>query len=192
MIGHVITAQEVKARWAFSEITSSRFGVFYRRLLPSSLYDFAKSGGAFANVDEAEWVNLEKALKTVRPAGFVDNITGVAGAAQYECVGWSVGDLLNCTTLPVFGEVPYWQFLVLPPKQDERTGKTQSTDPRSLSHTISFDPSFQVQEPLIAIGLSDKKMLFEGYLRSILWLRNPQEPLIAWFPKRQAGHPNTT
>jgi hypothetical protein len=136
----------------------------------------------FESVSPSDWPVLVAALERARPNGFVDNID-TCGAPQYICAEWSPSDLLQTITLPVFGGLPYPIFLARPPGTD-RNGNVDPYDPRYVNHRIPLDPDFAHFDPLIAIIFDGKKMLIEGYLRSILWLRNPKAPLWVWVPKR--------
>lgn len=176
----VITAEEVKARWAYCEITSDRFGKTYKTNLPPSVYDAAVDGVPFAQVPGSEWPGLIVALKIARNPGFIDNID-TCGAPNYVCTEWQVPDLLSCWTLPCFYQARYFEFLARPPGKDA-AGNPDDADPRFKSHLIPFDPNFKLEEPLIAILMNRAPMLIEGYLRSILWLRNPVYPLRVWMP----------
>jgi hypothetical protein len=177
----VITSEEVKARWAYAEINSQRFGGTYEANLPSDVYASAMGRVPFENLSSEVWPALLAALKQARNPSFIDKIDAF-GAPTYECVEWQVVDLLNCSTLPCFGGMTYWKFLAMPPAVDA-AGNLDRGDPRFVSHRIPFDPSYSIQEPLIAIVVSGRPMLIEGYLRSLLWLRNPIRPFLMWLPK---------
>ena len=180
--GMVITAEEVKARWAYGEIPSARFGTTCKTNLPASVHDAAVNCGIrFSQVSASEWPGLIAALKIARPSRFVDNID-TFGAPNYVCVSgrslicWVAGRSLasiKCSTSP---------------SSLARLGKTQPVTLTTLtrasktSHLIPFDLNFKLEEPLIAILVDHAPMLIEGYLRSILWLRNPVYPLRVWVP----------
>jgi hypothetical protein len=181
MKGRVISAEEAKARWAYTEINSERFGRTYETDLPAELFKGAKDGVPFERIAAIHYPILIAALKRSRNAGFIDKVDRW-GAPIYECVEWQVTDLLNSTTIPAFGRVPYFVFLARPPGKDAR-GNPRAADPRHKSHFIPFDPAFEPREPLIAIAVDNAPMLIEGYLRSILWLRNPARRLPVWLPK---------
>jgi len=176
----VIAAEEVKARWAYCEITSERFGGTYRTTLPGSVWAAAVSGAPFSQVPASEWPRLIAALKIARNSEFIDCIDRF-GAPRYLCVEWEVPRLLSCLTLPCFGQAQYFRFLALPPRQDA-VGNPDNNDPRLRSDVIPFNTTLALKEPLIAILANGAPMLLEGYLRSILWLRNPVHPLPVWVP----------
>lgn len=184
MKGKIIAAEEVKARWGYAEVNSERFGQTYKANLPPDVFRAAKDGVAFDQLAAADHPALVAALKNARPAEFVDNIDQW-GAPRYECVEWLPNDLLNSITIPVFDCIPYFAFLARPPKMDAQ-GNPDNGDPRHASHRIPFNQNFEPMEPLIAISINGHHMLLEGYLRSILWLRQPTNPLLVWVPKAAA------
>jgi hypothetical protein len=174
--GTVITADEVKARWGYAEITSERFGKSYKKNLPEKVYRAATNGEPFSNVPSSEWQHLIAALIAARNADFIGSIDRF-GAPKYVCGEWEADTLLKCRTLHCFGAVRYFQFVARPPE------KGDEYDPRSKSHQIPFDDKFKIEEPLISILVDGSPTLIEGYLRSILWLRNPEALLRIWVPK---------
>ena len=182
IIGTIATAQEVKARWAYSEMSSERFGKNYIGQTPAHLNKLSTSHASFSQVSQQDWPILVALIEIHgRNKVFVDNID-VHGAPQFICAAWDVLDLLNCWTLPTFGRVPYPAFLSRPPST-VAAGGVDDADPRYRAQGIPFDPKFIQSEPAIVIrpGL---EMLLEGYLRSILWLRcnDPNMPFLVWLP----------
>jgi hypothetical protein len=138
----------------------------------------------FGSVGREHWPTLVSALQRARSREFVDCID-TFGAPQYRCAEWSVSDLLHSTVLPTLGFVPYAVFLARPVMR-RPDGAIDDVDPRHVSQTMPFDPKFAPSSPLIAIAIDGKPMLIEGYLRSILWLRNPVTPLPVWVPEAAA------
>jgi hypothetical protein len=178
MAGRIATAREVKARWAFSEVTSERFGGPYGSSLSQPVHQRIVAGCEFAEVDYGDWDDLIRGLNTARNDQFTENVDR-HGPDGYVCADWSAEKLLATLVIPNFGEgLRYRQFLTMFPMSHPQTGAIDLHDPRFRSWAIpvSSTPS-QQREPLIAIGGDPDHMLLEGYLRSILWLRNPAEPL---------------
>jgi len=171
---------EVKARWAYGEINSTRFRAHYPRVLAPTILQLAASKAPFSAVQHQAWPSLVAALKGARNPRFVDNLDQ---ASFYECSAWTIQDLLNATTIPNFRSLPYWKFLAFPPELPG--SQIVLSDPRQAAHAIPYDPDFRVQEPLISIVQGEQKILLEGYLRSILWLRNPIHDLLIWVPRQQ-------
>lgn len=182
MKGTIISAAEVKARWAYGEVTSDRFGAAYATHLPSDLFQRATAGRPFSEVPASEWPALIDVLENhARNKQFVDCID-TFGAPQYVWEEWNVTQLLNSVVIPAFQSSPYLLFLARPPAATN--GVVDTTDPRHKSYSIPFDPDFFPGEPLTVIQVQSSYMLFEGYLRSILWLRNPTKPLPVWLPRK--------
>jgi hypothetical protein len=178
------SVEEIKARWAFAEITSSRFGIGFKSALPPSILDLAHAGKPFSRVAKHEWQTLIAALDRVRPHGFTDSLNG---SSAYVWSSWSATDLMDCLTIPNFQGVRFSAFLARPPNTD-LAGNADTKDPRFVSAGLAFDPGFSVREPVIAILYGQQHMLLEGYLRSILWLRNPMlPPLPIWVPETGSG-----
>ncbi|WP_407193808.1 hypothetical protein [Bradyrhizobium sp. STM 3566] len=75
MKGSIITAEEIKARWAYAEVTSERFGKAYAQHLPPQLFHDAHMGKPFAAVAQTDWKLLIDVLENyARNKGFIDNI----------------------------------------------------------------------------------------------------------------------
>lgn len=182
MLGTTATAEEVKARWAYSEISSSRFGKYYIGHTPAHLEALAKTSAPFSQVSSQDWPTLVSLIETYgRNKLFVDNID-IHGSPRFVCTAWGIQELLNSWTVPAFGQLPYPVFLSRPPARNA-TGGVDDADPRYCAQSIPFDPNFKQTEPAIIIK-PGVNMLLEGYLRSILWLRlnDPNTPFLVWLP----------
>jgi hypothetical protein len=183
MKGQTATAREIKARWAFSEVFSDRFGGPYSLVLPQKLFDQVKSGCNFSEIQESYWDNLIQGLNTARNAQFTGNID-VHGPSGYVWVEWSVEDLMNARVIPHFGQnLRYREFLTMFP-MSQKTGALDLGDPRfKVWGTPVEGTPFEQTEPLISIKVGSDHMLIEGYTRSILWVRRPAGPLLMWVPR---------
>ena len=151
-----------------------------RGFLGESISGLALRGEPFEQVAQEDWASLVIALWSVRPAEIIETHLKPE-IATYVCVEWSASDLLSCRTLPGFGATAYYRFLALPARK-RRDGSIDPDDPRHVASTIPFEPAYTVTGPLIAIEQNEIPILFEGYLRSILWLRAPEHPLPVWMP----------
>ncbi|MCB2059177.1 MAG: hypothetical protein R3E09_13145 [Novosphingobium sp.] len=180
MEGRVATVEEVKARWAYAEVKSTRVGISYEPCLSPGRIERARQGDPFEDIPRDEWPSLVSALAQARPSRFVEQIH-IYGADHYECVHWRPSDLLNCLTLPIFGLVPFYRFLAMPYRMDDE-GNPRRDDPRYVAANLPYDDAFTVEGPIIVVRDKGHDMLLEGYLRSILWLRNPGRPLAVWLP----------
>jgi hypothetical protein len=181
MKGRTATAREIKARWAYSEVLSDRFGDPYSLILDGPLLDQIKDGCAFSEIDEGYWDLLILGLNTARSPRFSGNID-TCGPNGYVCVEWSVEDLLNSRVLPHFGlGLCYREFLTLLPTSAEPC-VIDPADPRLKAWMTPLQPAFAQNEPLISIRIGADLMLIEGYARSLLWFRSPTKPLLIWQP----------
>jgi hypothetical protein len=182
MEGQTATAREIKARWAFSEVLSDRFGGPYSTVLAQPLYNQVAGGCNFSDIQESHWDNLIQGLNTARNAGFTENIDA-HGPSGYVCVEWSIEDLMNAKVIPNFGRgLCYREFLTMFP-MSQPTGALDLSDPRfkAWGTPVKAAPFVQT-EPLISIKVGSDHMLIEGYKRSILWVRSPAKPLLMWVP----------
>lgn len=184
MIGSIVTREELLARWAFAETRSSRFGPRMRRAMSHALQECLARVTTFGDVAQSDWQDLIRAVTATRkePSALFD--LG-PGADRFVCGKWTATELLNCMTLPVLGSTSFFRLLALPPFRT----KDRSIHPNDLRHAASeipFDQHFTVVEPVIAIPSGERPMLIDGYLRSILWLRNPVGHLPVWLPELPA------
>jgi len=180
MRGQTATAREIKARWAFSEVLSDRFGGPYSIVLPQPLYNQVAEGCNFSDIPESDWDSLIQGLNTARSAKFTA-IIDAFGLGGYVCAEWSVEDLMNAKVIPKFGEgLCYREFLTTYPTS-QLTGALDLNDPRFRAWGTPVDAASFVQtEPLISIKTGSDYMLIEGYTRSILWVRSPGKSLRMW------------
>jgi hypothetical protein len=180
MQGTVIGIEELKARWAYTEITSSRYGGFYRQRLGAAVVDLADRSTRFGDLPRSELPELAAALEAVRPPAFVDLVRRY-GADRYECVHWRLSQVLNCRTLPQYGTVPFYTFLAQPMARDA-ANEPRRSDPRYVANAVPESEVSAVAEPAIAVVIGKHPILVDGYLRTILWLRKPGDALPVWVP----------
>jgi hypothetical protein len=180
MKGQMATAREVKARWAFSEVCSDRFGGPYSAILAPPLYHQVTGGCHFEDLPESCWDNLIQGLNTARQESFT-GIIDAFGLGGYVCMEWSVEDLMNARVIPKFGEgLCYREFLTMSP-MSQLAGALDLCDPRFRAWATPVKAASFVQtEPLISIKAGADHMLIEGYARSILWVRSPGKSLLMW------------
>jgi hypothetical protein len=98
MIGEPITTRIAKARWAWSEMTSPRFGKKYPALGHDAvrLQDLAKASAAFTSLPDSD-VDILVKLIEVRQPGFMSAFDNVS---EFICVPWTKQDLLASITIP--------------------------------------------------------------------------------------------
>ena len=176
--GQIATSKEVKARWGFGEVLSEEFGSPYKNILPANVYDHIRKGNSFDDLDPNHWDILIQGLNTARLPSFTDGIDQY-GSNGYICTEWSIDDLMKAKVIPMFGQVLYREFLTLPPERTKE-GILNPADPRCRVWGVSLQPAFVQGEPLITVLIGAEHLLVEGYTRSLLWLRNPTNPLLVW------------
>jgi hypothetical protein len=188
-VGTLATSVEVKARWAYSEISSLRFGNKYVGHGTEHLRGLALAGAPFSDVDPSDWSVLVAMVGQGRNKEMIDSID-VFGAPCFRCGSWRVDDLLNVQTLPLFGHLPYSVFLTRNPGAVLRNGipAFDEADPRVVAWSIDPSQPFEQIEPVIVIRVQGRPLLLDGYLRSLLWFRrnDPAKPLLAWLPATNA------
>jgi hypothetical protein len=182
LIGRTATAREIKARWAFNEVLSDRFGGIYDTMLSPLLLTRIRQGCEFGEVAPEHWSSLVEGLNKARNAEFTA-IVDAFGLNGYVCTAWSVEDLMNAKVLPAFGQgLAYREFLTMFPVS-KASGAIDPRDPRFKAWETPVKRAPFVQtEPLIAINVGCDHMLIEGYTRSILWLRSAVKSLLMWVP----------
>jgi hypothetical protein len=188
-IGTLATSIEVKARRAYSEISSLRFGSKYVGRGSEHLRRLALAGVPFSDVDPGDWSVLVSMAEQGRNKEMIDSIDAF-GAPSFRCESWRVEDLLNVQTLPLFGHLSYSAFLTRNPCAVLRNGipAFDEADQRVIAWSIDPAQPFEQIEPVIVIRVQDKPLLLDGYLRSVLWFRksDPAKPLLAWLSTTNA------
>lgn len=175
-----ISADELKARWAYSELRSSRQSHNYSAVLSPSIRNMAKQSQPFEIVGRAHWGELIAALHRVRGTKFADTVQRCS-EGRYRREFWTPSALLSCRTLPEYNWVPFFSFLAQPICRDA-DGKARRDDPRTASNTIQADVAFNPAEAAIAVRVGGQLVLIDGYLRAIVWLRHPENPFPVWTP----------
>jgi len=176
----VISVAEIKARWAYSEIISSRLGLTYRNHVSADIFKLAVRRKPFDAVPQALWPGLISALLTVRPPQFV-SLVDQYGTGAFARAEWSPSTLLSCQTLPQYQMVPFFSFLAHPVARDSK-GNLAGGDPRYEANRTR--PGCDVGQAELAIaGMANgRPILLDGYLRAILWLRQPVASFPVWVP----------
>ena len=186
MIGVHATAHEVKARWAYHELISDRFGKQYIGAGPKHIHDMAAAKDPFSVLMPADHDELIKMLerRDVALASRVDS------SPTYRCEAWTKGQLAHAWALPVFDApakknlVPYFDFYIGTPNTGPG-GTVEDNDPRVVARSIPHGTPFdQAHEPVVIVGKQANYVLLKGYLRSILFMRagHLSQRLLAWVP----------
>jgi hypothetical protein len=187
-VGQVATTHEVKARWAFAEMKSIRFGDAYPN---SDLKQKAVDGVPFCELTLDEHNELVTQLHTHARGDFSHSVDG---CLEYICEGWSKSQLLQAWALPAFhpqGQnqcIPYSVFHTSPSLTDS-SGNPQPSDPRSQPLAAE---AFGASEPGIVVDLplnhpllpTGGSVLLEGYGRSRHFMNDPSaERFLVWRPR---------
>ena len=187
MIGVHVTAHQVKARWAYHELISARFGKNYLGAGPKHIHDMAAAKNPFSVLTPADHDELVKMLERGRHPEFTSYVDG---SPMYRCEAWTKGQLAHTWALPVFDApakkklVPYYDFYIGTPNTGAG-GTAEDSDPRVAARTIPQGTPFnQAHEPVVIVGKPDQYVLVEGYFRSILFMRfgDLSQRLLAWVP----------
>jgi hypothetical protein len=185
VIGLRTTAQEVKARWVYGELTSRRFGRRYPGG-PQHIYDLAMAKNPFPALTASDQAELVKMFDRARP----ERAAEVDRSELYRCEAWTKGHLAQCWALPEFNPptrrhpIPYYDFYLAAPNANARGG-IEEEDPRAEAMRIpSGTPFNQFHEPAVVVGSLGDYHLIEGYLRSILFMRagDLSQRLLVWVP----------
>jgi hypothetical protein len=161
---------EVKARWAYSELSSSRAGAVYRRYELDGLDRMAAQSVGFDQLGRAQRMRLANVLDAVR--------TQLAEMADmhhsYVLDAWSKGRLAQAFAVSHFntpsriGHLPFLDFLNRAPEAGP-DGAPDGGDPRVVADRVtdSAMPEWG------AIAVSDfPNLLIDGYLRAVLFMRH--------------------
>jgi hypothetical protein len=186
-IGQIADAAEVKARWAYAEMRSSRFRHLFATGDYEDLLQKAAAGIAFCQLDAVERRRLQAALQVAKTGPYIESVDGSADA--YECKAWSEDDLMNAWALSLFNLpeksqcIPFRDFYRVEPNTDAWL-LLDDGDPRVAVRAVPTAVPYQQSEPVIIIGRAGEYLLLEGYLRSLLFMKSPDpsKRLLAWVP----------
>lgn len=178
LIGKSIDRNELKARWAYAELASSRFGNSFKKADPDPLFQKAVSSVHFETLSHPEKSDL-----IVRLDSHHDR-KGLAPAlnrfATFRCVEWTRSELLRAFCVPGLNWTSLSQYPTLPPSFNQLLTSIEPTD------------RFAQGEPIIVIPFNDGvhigDLLLEGTRRSVLFLRLPAtDPtkIFVWYPETE-------
>lgn len=181
--GTVATTEEVRARWAFGEMLSDRFGAKYVPHAPAHLLASAQRGEAFSTVDQKHWATLSTLLDKARPAEYLhrDLLTW----RRFKCAYWTQADLDGALAIHAFNKqqgipLPYAEFFQRTP--DTGLNQTaENSDPRVQAFRT---PDTLQSQPAVAVLCNSRYLLVDGYLRSIIFRRqrDPNLRFAVWVP----------
>jgi hypothetical protein len=179
-VAEVVQAHIVKARWAYSELASPRFGPGYAGSGPQHLFDAANAGKPFSILTAADHSELVRMLNIRRPQ-FAANVDA---SPLYFCVELTRGQVAQLWALPTFGPpncpaIPFMDFFL----NTYGVGNVSSAaDPRFATPTGKSLPTDH--EPVIVIRATMRHFLLDGYGRAVAFMRatNTADRLLAWCP----------
>jgi hypothetical protein len=165
---------ELKARWAFGEMSSLRWAAKYRALGSDKI----RGGLRFEELNDEERTYLSWMAMGARP--FL--VAALDRHQNYQRQFWTKGRLAQVYTIPRMApdrqsNIPFLSFLACPRFAEDE-------DPRAQADRIPFATPFEQKEPVIVLPYDEKCILVEGYLRSVLFMRgdDPDARLAVWFP----------
>jgi hypothetical protein len=173
LIGSIISADEVKARWAYGEMTSTRWGPHFVGK-HQALVQKAIAKVPFSTLSPQEHQELIQALPLARNPAFISSIDQ---SSRYQWQHWTKGQLCQTYALAAFNPplknqaIPYYDFFVRFPDTGPN-GLPEDSDPRVVfaKNSIQFDPD---HEPAIFVGAPGHYVLIEGALRSVIFMHSP-------------------
>lgn len=181
--GTVATIEEVRARWAFGEISSKRFGNKYVPHAPPDLLASAQRGDDFSAVDQKHWATLSTLLTKARPGEYLH--LDLLKWSRFKCAYWTKADLDEALAIRAFNKqqnrpLPYVDFFQRTP--DTGPNETaENSDPRIEAFRT---PDTLQTQPAVAVLCGSKYLLVDGYLRSIIFRRQRDLSLrfAVWVP----------
>ena len=189
MKGQRVTTRIAKARWAWSELTSPRFGPKYasRGTQAIRLQTLAKSGTKFEDLSDLDRDILVSLLEQ-HQAGFMP---GLASIKEFVCTEWTKEDVERTYTIQSLSpqkdrNIPYYEFIKNPPYMVG--GQPEWSDPRvSAKNDWPAGKAYELMEPAIALypqGPGGVKMLVDGYAQSVIFMRNGKDTdrFLVWEP----------
>ena len=181
-VGQLISAHVVKARWAYFELASERFGPAYAGSGPQHLFDAARAGEPFSKLDASDHHELVRMLNFARPGPFA---AVVDTSPLYRCKALTAEQLSQLWALPSFGLGPTNSGIQLMDFFHKTYGAgnvPSAGDPRSAAATGKPLPADH--EPVIVIRTNGRHVLLEGYSRAVAFMSatNTADRLLAWFP----------
>jgi hypothetical protein len=187
-VGDRVSASEIRARWAYSEMRSSRFRARFAPVY-ADLVVKANSRVAFSELRQADRDRLLLALNAARNPEFVGYVD--ATAATYECRSWTENELFNAWALPEFNPtnrdycISFRAFLSAaePPvlaTLDDSDPRVEWQKQRSLCDTGEY----RQDEPIIIIGKPGTQIILDGYFRTLTFVNSRKrcKRLLVWIP----------
>ncbi len=180
MLGQTISNRVLEERWAYAELSSSRFSHTYRALVFGELFVSAGNGVPFEDLTESDRRTLSAAIEA--HPGRRGLLPAIWEHPTFTCRPLSRDDLLRTLCVPGLD----WDPLA---KLASMQGPFADSHPRSALAKIPTSLSFVQAEPGIVLpdfddGEHRAPLLLEGTLRALWFLRQnePETAFLAWLP----------
>ena len=163
-VGQRAMPTEVRARWAYSELISTRFAATYivsRRLIAE-----ANVGTDFDDLTQADKTALESVTSTER-SGLWPQLYHFS---EFECQSWLKAQICRCFVLPALDPqrnnrlVPLISFMASP-------RFPEATDPRNAADAVPLGTPFIQKEAICVIPEQNRLLIIDGTGRTMLFLR---------------------
>jgi hypothetical protein len=184
-LGQKISRDTLKARWAYAELTSSRFANSYTGLVSDGLFARARGNVPFGELSENDRNELIEALN--RHKGRCGLVPALAPHESFICVAWTREQLLATICVPGLQWIPLADLVSM-------RGPFERSHPRAAAKEIPSNQEIQQIEPIIVlpdfIDLEHRgPLLLEGTFRSVMFLRcrDPSARIMVWIPMTAPG-----
>ena len=176
-----VSLQEVKARWAYSEITSERWGENYAGLVDPALYAMARARLPFEAA--IHWQEPLAQIITERQAGLVGILDTSPSFVRVELTARQLHRLWAIPTMFKDRDVRRYARLFPVSPNENPVVSTEWENVCAAAERVKR-PFVQEHEAIVAKA-SNAPMLLEGYLRSLLFHRanDPARRFKVWWPK---------
>jgi hypothetical protein len=178
-VGDRITLRELQGRWAYNELTSSRFGPKCKPLAGApALLAKAEAGVPFAELTEDE-INQLVSINEVRRPTLVGPLRNYS---SFVCDEWSKVQLGNALTIEMFDppqpSMQFSSYAAAPPSSDPG-------DARIVASTITSIDKVSLAEPIPVLPVGGGRyQLLDGYLRGLVFMKlaGPDSRIMVWIP----------
>lgn len=177
LVGTTVSLHELKARWCFGELSSSRFKASYRKAGQDRLYDRATDGDPFEALSPNEHDDLVARIEAHQDrAGLVSVLNR---HAQFVCASLTSDQLLQSFCVPGLGWRPLVQLVTEPLPFGPLHQLT-------IAAAIRQTQPYTQHEPIILVPWQDQhrngRLLLEGTRRSVMFIRSDAKVIYAWVP----------
>ncbi|RUV25875.1 MULTISPECIES: hypothetical protein [unclassified Mesorhizobium] len=186
--GLVIHREELKARWAYNDLMSSRSG--QKRIREFKLGESdplvlaAGQRKPFHSLGEADRNRLQE-MTSKSVSGLV---AALDGYSSFTCESWSKAQIVRTYVVPALDplrqgrSVPYLTMLAAPLFKTS-SGQPERTEPRVAADGIALGDEPFPLDPLIVVPNGPATfVLLDGTMRSILFVRSGETEMLVWRP----------